>query len=98
MFLSAIKKNALTWLRHEQLLAYCHAIFFQIALKPMWLPIQISRRMVSSGISGVAFALVYSEKTCLKKLMIMIIIITNKSQEMTVFGRRQKLTSLRPEK
>ena len=38
----------------------------------------------------------------LKKLMIMIIIIImNKSQEMTVFGGRQKLTSamkLRPEK
>ena len=53
--------------------------------------------MVSSGISDVAFA---SVKTRLKKLMIMIIIM-NKSQETTVFGGRQKLTSamkLRPEK
>ena len=58
------------------------------------------RRMVSSGISDVAFALVYFEKTSLKKL-IMIIIIMKKSQETTVFGRRQKLTSAmkqRPEK
>ena len=46
--------------------------------------------MVSSGISEVAFASVYSEKTRLKKLMI---IIMNKSQEMTVFNGRQKLTS-----
>ena len=30
-----------TRLRLEQLLAYCRAIFFQIALKSMWLPIQI---------------------------------------------------------
>ena len=42
-----------------------------------------------------AFASVYSEKTRLKKLMIMIIIIMNKSQETTVFGGRQKLTSAR---
>ena len=45
---------------------------------------QISGRMVSSGISDVAFASVYSsvysEKTRLKKLMIMIIIMS-KSQE-----------------
>ena len=48
MFLSAIKKKiALTTglnctrLRLEQLLAYCSAIFFQISLKPMWLPIQM---------------------------------------------------------
>ena len=50
--------------------------------------------MLSSGISDVAFASVYSEKTRLKKLiMIMIIIIMNKSQELTVFHGRQKLTS-----
>ena len=47
-----------------------------------------------------AIASVYSEKTRLKK-MIMIIIIMNLSQEMTVSGGYQKLTSamkLRPEK
>ena len=52
--------------------------------------------MVSNGISDVVTALVHSEKTCLKKLMmkmIMIIIFMNKSQEMTVFCGRQKLTS-----
>ena len=55
--------------------------------------------MVSSGISVVAFASVYLEKTRLKKLMIMIIM--NNSQETMVFVGRQKLTSamkLRPEK
>ena len=61
---------------------------------------QISRKLVSSGISDVAIASAYSEKTCLKKLMIMIIIM-NKSQETRVFGGRQNLTSamkLRSEK
>ena len=39
-----------------------------------------SGRMVSSGTSDVVIALVYSEKTCLKKLMMMkmIVIITEK--------------------
>ena len=55
--------------------------------------------MASIGISDVMTASVYSEKTRLKKLMMvmkMIIIfisIMNKSQEMTVFHGRQKLTS-----
>ena len=53
--------------------------------------------MVSSGLSDVVIASAYSEKTRLKKLMI----IMNKSQEMMVYSIRQKLTSamkLRPEK
>ena len=52
--------------------------------------------MVSSGISDVASASVHSEKTRSKKLMkiiIIIIIVKNKWQEMTVFSGRQKLTS-----
>ena len=50
-----------------------------VELKPMT-KAQISGRMVSSGISDVAFASVNSEKTHLNKLMITIIIITsNKS-------------------
>ena len=52
-----------------------------LQLKPM-IRAQISGRMISSGISDVVTASVYSEKTRLKKLMI----IMNKSQEMTVFG------------
>ena len=55
-------------------------------------------RMVFSGISDVVFTSVYSERTHLKKLMMMIM---NKSQEMMVFSECQKLTSamkLRPEK
>ena len=62
--------------------------------------------MASIGISDVVTASVYLEKTRLKKLMttkmiIIIISIMNKSQEMTVFHGRQKLTSAtkqRPEK
>ena len=53
--------------------------------------------MVSSGISDVTFASVYSEKTHLKKLMM----IMNKSQDAMVFNWRQKWTSamkLRSEK
>ena len=50
---------------------------------------QISGKLVSSGISVVAFASVYSEKTRLKKLMntiVIIIIIMNLSQETTVLA------------
>ena len=48
--------------------------------------------MVYSGISDEVIASVHSEKTHLKKLMkmMMMIIIMNKSQEMTVFSCRLK--------
>ena len=68
-----------------------------VQLKPR-IKAQISGRMVSSGITDVAFASVYSEKTRLKKLIVIIFI--KKSHEMTVFSGGQKLTSamkLRPE-
>ena len=73
-----------------------------VQLKPI-IKAQISEKMVSSGISDVAIASVYSEKTRLKKLMMImiIIIITNKSQETMVFSGCKKSTSamkLRPEK
>ena len=48
-----------------------------IKLKPI-IKAQISGKMVSSGISDVAFASVYSEKTRLEKCLI---IIMKKSQE-----------------
>ena len=70
-----------------------------VQLKPM-IKAHFSGRMVSSSVSDVAFASVYSEKSRLKKLMKKIIIIMNKSQETMVFSGRQKLTSamkLRPE-
>ena len=60
-------------------------------LKPT-IKVQISGRMASIGISDVVTASVYSEKIRLKKLI---------SQESTVFGGHQKLTSAmkqRPEK
>ena len=69
-----------------------------VQLKPM-IKAHSSGRMVSSGISNVVIASVYSEKTCLKKLMmmkmvmIMIIIIMTKLQETMVCSGRQKLTS-----
>ena len=47
-------------------------------------------------LTDVVITSVYSEKTRMKKLMkmiIIIIIIMNKSQELTVFHGRQKLTS-----
>ena len=64
-----------------------------VQLKPT-IKVQISGRMASIGISDVVTASVYSEKTRMKKLMMMkMIIIMNKSQELTVFHGRQKLTS-----
>ena len=60
--------------------------------------------MASIGISDVMTTSVNSEKTRMKKcmmIMIIIVIIMNKLQETTVFDGRQKLTSamkLRPEK
>ena len=53
----------------------------------------LSVRMASIGISDVVTASVYSEKTHLKKLIKIIIIIMNNSQESTVFHGRKKLTS-----
>ena len=50
-------------------------------------------RMASIGISVVLSASVDPEKTRLKKLMKITIIIMNKLQETTVFHGRQKLTS-----
>ena len=78
----------------------CLTLVHTEKLKPM-IKGPISGRMLSSGISHVVFASVYSEKTRLKKCWIMIIIIMNKSQETTVFHGLQKLTSAikqRPEK
>ena len=65
-----------------------------VQLKPT-IKVQISGRMASIGISDVVTVSAYSEKTRMKKLMkmIIIIIIMNKSQELTVFHGRQKLTS-----
>ena len=56
-----------------------------VQLIPM-IKAQISGRMVSIGTSDVAIASVHSEKTRRKKLMKIIIIIMNKSQETTVFS------------
>ena len=90
-------------LAHNQLMSPKGPILVHtVQLTPM-IKAQISGRMVSSGISYVAIASVYSEKTRLQKCMtiMIIIILMNKSQETTVFSGRQKLTSamkLRPEK
>ena len=61
-----------------------------VQLKPT-IKAQISGRMASIGISDVVTTSVYSEKTRLKKLMM--IMIMNKSQETTVFQGRQKVIS-----
>ena len=55
---------------------------------------QISGKLVTSGISDVAVISVHSEKTHLKKMIMIIILISmDKSQESTVFVGRQKLNS-----
>ena len=61
-----------------------------VKLKPI-IKAQISGKLVTSGISDVATASVHSEKTCMKKLIM--IIIMNKAQETTIFHGCQKLTS-----
>ena len=56
-------------------------------------PARTSLRMASIGISDVVTASVNSEKTRMKKcmtIMIINIIIMNKSKEMTGFGGRRK--------
>ena len=64
-----------------------------VQLKPT-IKDQISGKLVINGISDVAIASVNSEKTLTKKMIMIIIIISmNKSQELTVFHGRQKLTS-----
>ena len=60
-----------------------HIIRPHILLKPM-IKAQISGRIMSSGISGAVIASLHFEKSRLKKcmmIMIMIIIIMNKSQD-----------------
>ena len=63
-------------------------------LKPI-IKDQIPGQLVTSGISDVATASVHSEKTWAKKwiMIIIIIIIMNKSKELMIFHGRQKLTS-----
>ena len=51
-----------------------------VQLKPM-IKAQISGRMICSGVSDVSFASVHREKTCLKKMLIIMI----KSQETVVY-------------
>ena len=63
-----------------------------VKLKPI-IKAQISGKLVTSGISDVVTTSVHSEKTRAKKLIMIIIIIMNKSQELTVFHGRQKLAS-----
>ena len=72
-------EEELKWrqLAHHQLMSQQGPhLIHTVKLKPI-IKAQISGRMVSSGISDVAFTSVYSEKTRLKKLMIMIIIMNN---------------------
>ena len=61
-----------------------------VKLKPI-IKAQISGKLVTSGISDVATASVHSEKTRAKKWIMIIIIIMNKSQELTVFHGRPEI-------
>ena len=71
-----------------------------VQLKPM-IKLKSQEEWYLVGISDVVITSLHSEKTRLKKyMMIMIIIVINKSQETTVISGCQKLTStikLRPE-
>ena len=60
-----------------------------VTLKPI--KAQISGILVTSGMSDVVIASVHSEKTSLKKMIM--IIIMNLLQETTVLCGRQKVTS-----
>ena len=80
-------KNPLTCFRN----IFSDFLVHSVKLKPIIID-QIPGKLVTSGISDVATASVHSEKTWAKK-WIMIIIIMNKSQELTVFPGCQKLTS-----
>ena len=83
-------------LKHNQLMSSHGPHFSPHSTAKTNEKVQISGRMASIGISDVATA---SEKTRLKKLMkITIIMIMNKSQETTVFHGRQKLTSAKKTK
>ena len=64
-------------LTHHQLMSQIDLIIVHTVNRNPMIQVQISGRMVSSGMSEVAIASVYSEKTRLKKLMIIIIIITS---------------------
>ena len=72
-------------LAHHQLMSQQWPYFSpHRKLKPI-IKAQISGKLVIIGISDVVTTSVYSEKACLKKLIMIIIIIMNKSQETTVF-------------
>ena len=85
-------------LAHHQLMSLQILILVHTVKLKTMIKAQISGRMVSSGISDVAFASVYSENTCLKKCWIMIIIIMKNLQETMVFRVIQKLTSAMKQK
>ena len=73
-------------LTHNQLMSLQGPHFCAHSTAKPTIKVQISGRMASIDISDVMTASVYSEKTRLKKLML----IMNKSQESTVFGGLQK--------
>ena len=84
-------------LTHNQLMNPHGPIFVHTVQLNPTIKAQISRRITHIGRSDVVTASVHSEKTHLKKMML----IMNKSQESTVFGECLKLTSAmkqRPEK
>ena len=65
------------------------SLVYTVQRKPM-IKAQISGRMVSSGISDVVIASVHSEKTRLKKLIMIIIIITsNRKNHLQVNEKRR---------
>ena len=88
-----IDTNFVSILLLVSLLFFADFLVHTVKLKPI-IKAQISGELVTSGISDVAIASVHSEKTRMKKMIMIITIISmNKSQELTVFHGSQKLTS-----
>ena len=84
-------REGLKWrqLTHNPLMSPQGSHFCAHSTAKSTIKVQISGRMTYIGINDVVTASVYSEKTRLKKLMLLM----TKSQELMVFGWRQKLTS-----
>ena len=95
----SVGEEELKWhqLAHNQLMSRKDLILVHtVQLKPI-LKTQISGKLVSTGISDVAFISVSSEKTHMKKCWIMIIIITRKMVPITrraSFPNKKMLYSL----
>ena len=80
-------REELKWrqLAHHQLMSQHGPHFSPCSKAKAIYKSKISGKLVTNGINDVAFASVYSEKTRLKKCLIMIIIITSTCNRNTIY-------------